>query len=202
MNSGLNKPHVVVICACLAAAAVTAAGAAASAATGHATKVSTLHAFSHRLHAVRSADLPTSVAEVVAEMSADASTAQRPIFSSPAVYVVHRGGQLCTIIAVVHAGGSCDSVLRDAAGEARFGLSIVDGKMFGVGLVANDVRSLRVSLSATASSSASVAAATIANNLFVVSLPYHGGSVPSATVTVARTDGSTLSFQVPGVPGP
>jgi P pilus assembly chaperone PapD len=202
MNSGSNKSRAVLICVSLAAAAVTAAGAGASVATGHTTKVRTLHAFSHRLHSVRTADLPASVAEVVAEMGADASTAQRPISSSPAVYVVHRGSQLCTIISVVHAGGSCDSVLRDAGGEARFGLSIVDGKMFGGGLVANDVRSLRVALSATPSSSAAAAAATIANNLFVVSLPYHGGIVPSATVTVTRADGSSVSFQVTGVPGP
>jgi hypothetical protein len=135
-------------------------------------------------------------------MQADASSAQQPILGTPSVYLFHRGtGELCMVLAMQHAGGSCGSTLTDALGTLRANRSIVDGKMFIWGLAANDVSSVAVSLGSTTTTPAVARrVATLANNVFLVSLPYNGGSIGDVTVTASRSDGADTSTSFGTIP--
>lgn len=159
------------------AASLTCAATASHAMSQRVTNVRSLRAFTHRLHARSASALPASVAEIVTQMDANPATGQEPIKGSPSIYIFKRdNSELCTVLVVMHAGGSCDSVLRDAGGSLRAQEAIVDGKMFVWGLAANDVAGVTVSLAATATTpGASERPASLANNTFVVALPYRGG---------------------------
>jgi hypothetical protein len=190
----------VLLTAC-AVVAIWATGASAHVSTTKSTKVTKLHAFTVRRHAVRVAALPPSVAEVEARLGADPATSQEPVVGTPSVFLAHRGPQgLCTIIAVTHANGSCDTVLRDAGGSLRANLSIVDRKLFVWGLAANNVSAVSVTVSKSKWSAGSTSTARLTDNVFLTSLSYDGGGLGAVTVTDTRSDGSTTSVRIPPVP--
>lgn len=168
----------------------------------HPTRVATL-AFTHRRNAVGASDLPASVTEVVTQMGADPASAQEPFTGPPSIYLFHRGSNnLCLVIALGHAVGSCFYVLNAAAGAISDPtIAIVDGKLFVAGLVANDARTITATVTGADKKRPS-RSAVIKNNVFAVSLPYNGGGVDAITVTVNRTDGTSQSFDMPGVPAP
>lgn len=184
-----------------AVVAIWTTGASAHASTTKSTKVTKLHAFAVRRHAVRAAALPPSVAEVEARLGADPATSQEPVVGTPSVFLAHRGSRgLCTIIAVTHANGSCDTVLRDAGGSLRANLSIVDGKLFVWGLAANNVSAVSVTVAKSKWSAGTTATARLTDNVFLTSLSYDGGGLGAVTVTDTRSDGSMTSVRIPPVP--
>lgn len=168
------------------------------------TKATQLVAFRYRLNGVSSADLPASVAELVTNMGADAASAQEPILGPPAVYLFRRGSNnLCVVIALTHASGSCFSVLAAAGGSISSpGLSIVDGQEFITGLAANNVTTISATVKNTPQTPGTTAAVTIKNNVFLASIPYNGGAVAAVTLNVSRTNESPLTLTIPGVPAP
>jgi hypothetical protein len=167
-------------------------------------RVGSLVAFTYRQNAVSSPGLPASVAEVVANLDADISTAQEPFTGRPSVYLFRRASSdLCLVIVVTHASGSCYHTLAAADGTiTNPSLSIVDERMFITGLAANDVQSIRATLETTPTTPATTRPASIENNVFLADLPYDGGAVGTVTLTVVATSGSESSFTLPGVPAP
>ena len=170
----------------------------------HPTRVATLVAFTHRQNAVAASDLPASVTEVVTQMGADPASAQEPFPGPPSIYLFHRGSNnLCLVVALGHAVGSCFYVLTAAAGAISDpSISIVDGKLFFTGLVANNARTITATVAGTDKTPGTSRPAAIKNNVFAVSLPYNGGGVGAVTVKVTQTDGISRSFTMPGVPAP
>ncbi len=152
----------------------------------HPTRVATLVAFTSPNKTVAASDLPASVSEVVAGLGADPASAQLPFKGPPAVYLFRRGtNNLCIVEALSHASGSCFYVLTAAGGTiSNPSLTIVDGKEFVDGLAANDVEQITASNAPTDLTPSTTNTAVVENNIFVISLPYNGGSV--GTVTVDR----------------
>jgi len=145
-------------------------------------------------------------ADAVASISTAAShfgakpTNVGQVFATPArVFGFRAADRACVSVAVVHTGTFCASTLPDAGGEAAPEIMIVDGKMFAVGLVANDVANVDVSLAATSKTpgTSSPIAASVANNTFIAALPYGGGGVGAVTVNVSRSDGAVSTAVVP-----
>jgi hypothetical protein len=170
----------------------------------HPTPVRTLVAFSYRENAVAPTDLPASVTEVVTGMGADPTTEQEPFPGPPSIYLFHRGSNnLCLVVALGHASGSCFYVLTAATGAISDpSISIVEGKLFVTGLAANNARTITTTLAGTNQTPGTTRPAVIKNNVFVASLPYNGGALGAITVTVNQTNGTSQSFTIPGGPSP
>lgn len=170
-----------------------------------ATSVKTLHAFKSRSHLRYSVTLPASVSEVVANMTghfqANATGLRQLTTGSPSVFVFRIGsGQLCVVVALTGAGGFCNSALGEAGGALATNVAIVDGKMFVIGLAANNVSSISASFRGNAT--ALPVKTQVVDNAFVASLPYQGGGVGSISVNATRTDGSTGAVTIPATPAP
>ena len=172
------------------------------------TDVRTLLAFTRNVRAVRAADLPPGVSELMNEAKSrfgeTVTNIQEPIAGTASIYLVTLGSnQLCTYIAIKGATGRCRSTLDQADGSLDSSLSIVDRKLFVSGVAANDISSITVSIGRTATTAATTTPvqAKIADNVFLTpALPFNGMSTGPITITATHTDGSTSSATLPGIP--
>jgi hypothetical protein len=187
---------------------------AASRAMPGSTGVRTLLAYTRIVRPTSTTDLPASVSELIKNEETfltvgEAPTSiQEPIIGSPAaetpsIYLVTYPDNLCMIIALKGAAGTCYVALRQAGGSISIDDSIVGGKRFIHGLVANDIKGLTVTLAATATGPAQTVPATIQNNAFIAPLSYGGGyDLSAATITITHADGTITTITMPRVPTP
>jgi hypothetical protein len=165
---------------------------------------SSLQALTRQTSPIQPAALPASVQEVANALGANGEATEQPTdIPGASVYLIPKGtNQLCFVIDVVDASGSCDSTLRDAGGSLDGGLAIVDGKCFVWGLVADGVESASVSLSGSSTTPATQVAAPIIGNTFLAQVPYNGGGVGGVTFKITRNDGTTGLATLSAVPIP
>jgi hypothetical protein len=172
-----------------------------------ATNVRELHAFKHAVRPRAQNALPASVSEVInlmaTRLGTHPSNIQEPIIGAPSIYLVSLGStHLCMIVALHGATAFCRDSLRQAEGSLQASRSIVDGKMFITGLAADNVKTITVTTANTPSTQGSTIQARIVNNVFVARLPYTGGGSGATTITVTRTDGTTGTLELHGLPEP
>lgn len=176
------------------------------------TGVRTLAAYTRVADEVSSDALPASVSELIGNEETFLTGGQSPTSiqepirgdtatGAPSIYLIRYSYNLCMIISLKGAAGSCYVVLRQARGAIAVDDSIVDGKRFIHGLVANNVKSVTVSLAPSANTPRTSVQATIENNMFLAPVPYTGGfALASATISVTRSDGTTSSIALPQPP--
>jgi hypothetical protein len=176
------------------------------------TGVRTLAAYTRIADEVSRDALPPSVSELISNEETFLTGGQQPTSiqepisgnsaaGEPSIYLIRYSYNLCMIISLKGAAGSCYVVLRQAKGSIALDDSIVDGKRFIHGLVADNVKSVTVSLTPSATKPSTSVQATIENNMFLAPVPYNGGfALGSATISVTRSDDTTSSFALPQPP--
>jgi hypothetical protein len=175
---------------------------------GTETDVRTLLAFRRAVNERSNNSLPPTVHEVLARFASrnheSPTTIAEPITGPPSIYLItFKPNQLCEVVALSGAVWECRVTLRQAGGSLSVAQAIVDGQRFVYGLAANDVTSITVTSPASSTTAATSEQAQLANNAFVASLPYHGGfGLSGVTVTANRSDGSTGTASLRGIPEP
>jgi hypothetical protein len=183
---------------------------AASHNTPQSTGVRSLAAYTRDMHSVRASDLPASVKELIdgqriLNLGEPPTSVQEPIVGAtssgtPSIYLIRYPNDLCVVIAIKGAAGSCYDALTQAGGSISIDDSIVDGKRFIHGLVANDVSAITVSLAATGNTPAASVSATIENNVYLAPITYNGLRPGAVSISVTHTNGATTTIRLPAAP--
>jgi hypothetical protein len=172
-----------------------------------ATQVKTLAAFSHLLQPKREVALPTSARNFIDEMAATAgkpvAAIQEPISGEPSVYLVTlRPDDLCVVVALHGASGSCHVALRQAGGAAEAEVAIVDGRTFVLGLAADDVTGVAVTAAPRANAPQETFDAQVTHNVFLAELPFGERGTGPIELTITLQDGAARPLDLPGIPIP
>lgn len=169
-------------------------------ATSKKTPVKILRAYSMKLHGKSPDTLSDRAAELFAVMGGDAATLQRPVRfdRGEAVFLFHgRQGALCAVLSVsVQASGFCSTTLREADGRVSVGVTVIAGRTFLWGLVANTVQNVNVTVAGSTSRG------QIANNALIVRLPDGSRGTGPILLTGRDRDGATVTHRLPGIPKP
>jgi hypothetical protein len=172
-----------------------------------ATQVKTLTAFSHLLQAKKEVALPTATRNFVDQMATTegkpVEAIQEPISGEPSVYLVTLGlDDLCVVVSLHGASGSCHVALRQAGGTVEAELAIVDGRTFILGLAADDVTGVAVAAASRANAPQEKLNARLTHNIFLAELPFGTHGTGPIELTITLKDGTTRPLGLPGIPTP
>ena len=112
------------------------------------------------------------------------------------VYAYAKDGKVCLVVSGQGGIGHCESQLRDAGGHVSVDLGVVDGEAFVMGLAADDVSSITVSVAGHDYP------AKLANSAYFAALPSQAIASHPITVRVRLRDGSQRVQHIPGLPQP
>lgn len=173
------------------------------------TGVRTLVAYTHVERPIDASSLPASVRELIGNqlifVTGDAEPVgiEEPVkgdasAGTPSIYLVRYPNNLCVVISIKGAAAGCYAALRAGRGSISFDESIVDGKRYIHGLVANNVTSVAITLDSTSASPAATIHARIVNNVFIADLPYKGEfHLGALTITITHTNGAMVTLHFP-----
>jgi hypothetical protein len=171
------------------------------------TRVDHLAAYNHLVRARSEASLSPATQRFINQMAANVGgrvvAIQEPISGEASVYLVDlRPTDLCVVIALTGATGSCHAALRQAGGAIEADVAIVDGKTFVLGLARDDVTGVTVAAAPQAGTATQTFKADLTHNTFLAALPFGQHGTGPLEVNVTLHDGSARTVEMPGIPTP